>query len=1055
MNSFAHKLRGFSRNYYRSLLFTATLVPGLVGFTTLVTSTPRVSFDSVPTAADNFSVNRALPWPKSDSAAIGTWTTTGNMDQPRLSHTQTLLANGKVLVVAGQASGISRRAEVYDPSTNQWSAAMDLATNRCWHAASLLPNGKVLVTGGANSGPGYLNSAELYDPVAGTWSNAASSPSQFSSHTSTLLNSGKVLLAGGDGSASVSSSATALYDPATNTWTSGTLPSPRSHHTATLLQNGKVLLVGGVESGSNLATAALYDPTANTWTAAASMSAARREHTATLLQNGKVLVTGGMYLGEALGSAELYDPVSNTWSSAGNMNAKRMEHTATRLADGKVLVVGGRGTGGATSELYDPATNTWSFAAGLNDDRAQHSGTLLANGKVLIAGGLRQDSLLPRAELFDPAGGVGSGQQIVFGSARNGGNHDVYVMNLDGSNQVRLTTNPAYDDQPKWSPNGATIAFISNRDGNFEIYTMSADGSNQTRLTNNPAGDGFPAWSPDGTKIAFVSGDLNNQITYEIYVMNADGSNRTRLTNDALIDGVPSWSPDGTKIIFMSGVSNLFDANNFEIFTINADGSNRTRLTNNSVVDAQPSYSPNGTKILFTSGDVMDPNTGEIYLMNADGSNRIKLTNNSVTDGFPAWSPDGSKIVFANGNVLDETTVELYVMNADGTNAVRLTKNLELDWFPDWQPAPASTIQLGQSSYTVNESSAFATINVTRSGDTSTPATVKYATSDATDVNFQCNPASGSQPIGAASRKCDYHIASGRLRFGAGETSKQIILSIVNDVYVEPSESLTITLSGASGAVVGTSNTAPINITDDDNSGAANPIDGTPFYVRMLYVDLLSREPEPSGYQGWIDRIDKCGQAGQPPPPCDRVTVGGDGFLRSGEFFDREFFVLRLYRVGLGRILIYPEVGDLAYVSGFLTASDLELNKQELVTDIMSRSEFSNIYNGLSNSAFVDKLIQTAAVTIPTSVRDGWVNALNGSSKTRAQVYRELSERQEVTDKYLREAQVVSCYYGFFTRNPDGAYFTYLDRLNRGEITLGDLANAFINAAEYRQRFGP
>jgi plastocyanin len=370
------------------------------------------------------------------------------------------------------------------------------------------------------------------------------------------------------------------------------------------------------------------------------------------------------------------------------------------------------------------------------------------------------------------------------------------------------------------------------------------------------------------------------------------------------------------------------------------------------------------------------------------------------------------------------------------------------------QALTATTLQLSQSSYTVNESSDFATINVTRTGDTSGAATVKYTTSDATDVNFNCNPSTGGQPTGQASRKCDYHIAVGRLRFAPGESSKQINLSIVNDVYVEPSESLTITLSDATGAPLGTPNTATINITDNDSGSAANPIDGTPFYVRMLYVDLLSREPDPSGFAGWVHRIDFCGQPGEPPPPCDRVTVGGDGFLRSAEFFDREFFVLRLYRAGLGRILTFNDVGDLAYVSGFITTSDLELNKQDLVAEIMSRPEFSNSYNGLSNSAFVDKLIQTAAVTIPQSVRDGWVNALNGS-RTRAQVYRELSERQEVSDRYLHEAQVVSCYYGFFTRNPDGAYLNYLDRLDRGEINLGDLANAFINAAEYRLRFGP
>jgi hypothetical protein len=373
------------------------------------------------------------------------------------------------------------------------------------------------------------------------------------------------------------------------------------------------------------------------------------------------------------------------------------------------------------------------------------------------------------------------------------------------------------------------------------------------------------------------------------------------------------------------------------------------------------------------------------------------------------------------------------------------------------QPAASSSpsISLSNSTYTVTEGSDFLAITVTRSGDTSVPVTVKYSTTDSTNVNFNCNPTTGGQPTGQASRKCDYHIGVGRLRFGAGETSKQIILSIVNDVYVEGPENLSISLSNPTGATIGAISQATVTINDNANEGGANPIDSTPFYVRMLYVDLLSREPDPAGFAGWVHRIDFCGQPGEPPPPCDRVTVGGDGFLRSAEFFDREFFVIRLYRAGLGRILTFNDVGDLAYVSGFITASDLELNKQDLVAEIMSRSEFSDSYNALTNSGYVDKLIQTAAVTIPQSVRDGWVTALDGGTKTRAQVYRELSERQEVSDKYLHEAQVVSCYYGFFTRNPDAAYFTYLARLDSGEITLGDLANAFINAAEYRLRFGP
>ena len=66
-------------------------------------------------------------------------------------------------------------------------------------------------------------------------------------------------------------------------------------------------------------------------------------------------------------------------------------------------------------------------------------------------------------------------------------------MNADGSNQTKLTNNPASDYLPSWSPDGSKIVFHSDRDGNNEIYVMNADGSNQTNITNNPADDNFPS----------------------------------------------------------------------------------------------------------------------------------------------------------------------------------------------------------------------------------------------------------------------------------------------------------------------------------------------------------------------------------------------------------------------------------------------------------------------------------------------------------------------------------------------------------------------------------
>ncbi|MEW5718746.1 MAG: DPP IV N-terminal domain-containing protein [Chloroflexota bacterium] len=84
---------------------------------------------------------------------------------------------------------------------------------------------------------------------------------------------------------------------------------------------------------------------------------------------------------------------------------------------------------------------------------------------------------------------------------------------------------------------GKRILFVSDRDGNVEIYVMNADGSNQTRLTNNPARDVYPLWSPDGTRIMFVS---NRDGAFEIYVMHTDGSNVIRLTRSGN-NLLPDW----------------------------------------------------------------------------------------------------------------------------------------------------------------------------------------------------------------------------------------------------------------------------------------------------------------------------------------------------------------------------------------------------------------------------------------------------------------------------------------------------------------------------------
>jgi len=159
-------------------------------------------------------------------------------------------------------------------------------------------------------------------------------------------------------------------------------------------------------------------------------------------------------------------------------------------------------------------------------------------------------------------------------------NPDIFVVNADGTGQVRLTTHSGRDWLPVWSPDGSKILFLSDRDGPGEIFSMDPDGSGQTNLTGSAAADGWPVWSPDGKRIAFQRYRDGNA---EVYVMNDDGSGVSRLTSNTAFDGGPSWSPDGTRLAFESD-----RGGNSEIYVMNDDGSGQTRLTDHAALDAYP-----------------------------------------------------------------------------------------------------------------------------------------------------------------------------------------------------------------------------------------------------------------------------------------------------------------------------------------------------------------------------------------------------------------------------------------------------------------------------------
>jgi N-acetylneuraminic acid mutarotase len=238
------------------------------------------------------------------------------MNYSRYGHSATLLTNGQVLVVGGDDGGSSggfTNAEIYNPATGIWTATSGMHTRRSSHSATLLSNGKVLVAGGVNANLtiNYLSSAEIYDPTTRQWTAINSMTTARSSHTATLLPNGQVLVTGGSYQSGGVLSSAELFNPNTGQWTAtNAMTIARQHHTATFLANGQVLVAGGYGLAPNtyLSSAEVYNPAVGTWTATSnSMAKARYLHTATALPNGQVLVAGG-YNSGTLSSSEIYSP---------------------------------------------------------------------------------------------------------------------------------------------------------------------------------------------------------------------------------------------------------------------------------------------------------------------------------------------------------------------------------------------------------------------------------------------------------------------------------------------------------------------------------------------------------------------------------------------------------------------------------------------------------------------------------------------------------------------------------------------------------------------------
>jgi len=272
--------------------------------------------------------------------------------------------------------------------------------------------------------------------------------------------------------------------------------------------------------------------------------------------------------------------------------------------------------------------------------------TLFSCTLTLAQSALHYDSLYSLTKVFDDYPVISpDGRTVLFHSDRMG-NNDIYLMNLDGSNLIRLTDDPANDRTPSWSPDGQHIAFVSTRDSNYDVFVMDKGGRGQKNLTKNPlAKDIHPYWSKDGRQILFNSSRKND--TYDLYMMNADGHNQRQIRHESGEATHAQFSPDGNKIVFRKFIAG--ENSNSEIFIMNSDGTNELRVTNNTAFDYAPVFSADGTCMAFVSD--RDIGRDAVYVLDIAKDQIIRAiepkSNQSILS--PSWV--GSKqllVVIAN-----------------------------------------------------------------------------------------------------------------------------------------------------------------------------------------------------------------------------------------------------------------------------------------------------------------------------------------------------------------------------------------------------------------------
>jgi subtilisin family serine protease len=545
-------------------------------------------------------------------------------------------------------------------------------------------------------------------------------------------------------------------------------------------------------------------------------------------------------------------------------------------------------------------------------------------------------------------------------------------------------------------------------------------------------------------------GNYNSQVPKRPAVMNISYAFSYADQNASLLDSWVNYAIDqGITVVVAAGNFSYFSGgtspqgSGYGVINVSATDSN----------DARPDFANFGALVDLFAPGVTIPSAGissTTSVVNMSGTSMSAPFTAGVAAMYLEAFPTAAPATVSSAITTNATQNE--VVNPDPYGGAYTVNLLLYDLFI---PAPPQLFFFSSATYALNENDTGIFITVNRSGNDLPAATVDYATSD-----------------GTATQKSDYILALETLSFAAGETSKTFPVYITNDGLVENNETLNVALTNPTGgASLGVPNKAVITITSNDSS-TTQPIDDARFFVRQHYRDFLNRDPDQGGWDFWTNQITSCGT----DAACleiKRINVSAAFFL-SIEFQETGYLAYRFYNAGLNRPNGLPRylelmrdaqaVGRGVVVGAAGWEAALEANKVAFANSFVSRGEFTALYpTSMTAAQFVDALYAHAGITPSSTERDAAIAEFNNPTGARGRVLRRVADNQTYTDREKNRAFVLMEYFGYMRRNPDDApdnnlngYNFWLNKLNQfnGNFVDAEMVKAFINAAEYRQRFG-